>query len=86
MNHFKRLAFVIALHLCIYANGQSTNKLLKSSHIVTGAERMEVYLPFLKGKTVAIFANQTSLVNNTQLVDTLLKRGIKVIKIFANGG
>jgi len=36
----------------------------------------------LKGKTVAIFANQTSLVNNTQLVDTLIKRDIQVVKIF----
>lgn len=43
---------------------------------------MEVYLPLLKGKSVAIFANQTSMVNNTHLVDTLVKKGIKVVKIF----
>jgi uncharacterized protein YbbC (DUF1343 family) len=50
--------------------------------IIPGAERMEVYLPLLKGKSVAVFANQTSMVKNTNLVDTLIKRGIKVIKIF----
>ncbi len=50
--------------------------------IIPGAERMNVYLPYLKDKSVAVFANQTSLVKHTNLVDTLLKRGIKVVKIF----
>jgi uncharacterized protein YbbC (DUF1343 family) len=52
------------------------------SRIIPGAERMDVYVPFLKGKSVAVFANQTSLVHHTNLIDTLLKRGIKVVKIF----
>lgn len=43
---------------------------------------MAVYLPMLKGKSVAVFANQTSIVGNTHLVDTLIKSGIKVVKIF----
>jgi uncharacterized protein YbbC (DUF1343 family) len=53
--------------------------------ILPGAWRMDVYLPLLKGKRVAIFANQTTVVGpqNTHLVDTLLKRGVNVIKIFA---
>ena len=53
-----------------------------TSKIITGAERMQVYLPWLKGKAVAVFANQTSMVKNTHLVDTLLARGINVVKIF----
>ena len=54
----------------------------KPTTIIPGAERMETYLPFLKGKSVAIFANQTSMVKNSHLVDTLIKCGIKVVKIF----
>lgn len=50
--------------------------------IIPGAERMEVYLPLLKGKRVGVFANQTSMVGNTHLVDTLLKSGIDVKVIF----
>ena len=50
--------------------------------IIPGAERMDQYLPLLKGKTVAIFANPTSLVGHTLLIDTLLKREIKVVRIF----
>ena len=82
MNYYKRFAFVIAVALYSSAYCQPTIKPLKSPHIITGAERMEAYIPMLKGKAVAVFANQTSLVNNTQLVDTLIKRGIKVAKIF----
>ena len=82
MNYYKRFAFVIAVALYSSAYCQPTIKPLKSPHIITGAERMEAYIPMLKGKAVAVFANQTSLVNNTQLVDTLIKRGIKVVKIF----
>jgi uncharacterized protein YbbC (DUF1343 family) len=40
------------------------------------------YLPLLKGKNVGIVANNTSLVNATHLVDTLISNGIKVSKIF----
>lgn len=58
------------------------SQVFSQKRIIPGAERMNVYLPFLKGKSVAVFANQTSLVRNTNLVDTLLKRGIKVIRIF----
>ena len=55
---------------------------LKPAKIIPGAERLEIYLPMLQGKAVAVFANQTSMVANTHLVDTLLKSGINVVKIF----
>ncbi len=48
-----------------------------------GAERTEFYLPVLKGKSVGIVANQTSVVAGTHLVDTLLALGIDVKSVFA---
>ncbi len=51
--------------------------------IIPGAERLNEYLPLLKGKNVALFANQTSMVGNTHLVDTLIKRGVKIVRILA---
>ena len=72
---------ILVLFNCYIASGQTEVSRANDS-IITGAERMQVYLPLLKGKTVAVFANQTSMVGNTHLVDTLLKRGIKVVKIF----
>ncbi len=58
------------------------NSIAQTSKVITGAERIDVYLPLLKGKSVAVFANQTSMVGNTHLVDTLAKLGIKLKKIF----
>jgi uncharacterized protein YbbC (DUF1343 family) len=43
---------------------------------------MEMYLPLLKGKSVAVYANQTSMVKGTHLLDTLISSGINVVKIF----
>jgi len=68
--------------LPLTAQNNSTIKQAGYTAITTGAERMEVYLPMLKGKAVAVFANQTSMVKNTHLVDTLVKRGINIVKIF----
>ena len=49
----------------------------------TGAEQMNEYLPLLQGKRVAILTNYTALVNGTTVVDTLVKRGINIVKIFS---
>ena len=54
----------------------------QKNQIITGAERMDIYLPLLVGKKVAVFANQTSTIGTVHLVDTLVKRGINVLKIF----
>ena len=50
--------------------------------IRTGADRTSEYLPYLKGKRVAILANQTSVVGDKHLVDLLVSKGIKVVKVF----
>lgn len=50
--------------------------------VLAGAERMQVYLPLLKGKKVGVFANQTSMVGTTHLVDTLKKSGVDIRVIF----
>lgn len=53
-----------------------------ATDIITGAERTQTYMPLLKNKRVAVFANQTSMVGNTHLVDTLLASGIQVVQIW----
>jgi len=50
-------------------------------HLQVGAERTDVYLPKLKNKRVAIFANNTSAVNGTHLVDILVSNKVNVVKI-----
>ena len=48
-----------------------------------GAERFDAYLPLLRGKSVAVVANATSVVGETHLVDALIEKGINVAKVFA---
>lgn len=51
--------------------------------ILTGAEQTALYLPLLKNKRVAVFANHSSLIQKTHLIDALKKNKIHVVKIFA---
>jgi uncharacterized protein YbbC (DUF1343 family) len=50
--------------------------------ILPGAYQLNEYVPLLKGKRVAVFANNTAMINNTHVVDTLKKLGITITKIF----
>jgi len=76
------LNLIVVLLNCYAMLGQTAIKQSTNSAVIPGAERMDVYLPYLKGKSVAVFANPTSMVKNTHLVDTLLKNGIKVVRLF----
>ncbi|TAF97323.1 MAG: DUF1343 domain-containing protein, partial [Bacteroidetes bacterium] len=50
--------------------------------VLPAAHQTHQYVPLLKGKRVAVFANQTSQINSTHLVDSLQKLGITITKIF----
>ena len=55
----------------------------KEESLTVGAALFDSYLPLLKNKSVALIVNQTSMVGNTHLVDTLLTQQINIVKIFA---
>jgi hypothetical protein len=61
---------------------QINNTIKTVNDIKVGAARMQEYLPLLKDKAVAIVANQSSCINQTHLVDTLVSLGISVKKVF----
>ena len=50
--------------------------------ILTGAEQTEQYLPLLKGKRVGMVVNPTSIIGEQTSVDSLLKSGVQIVKIF----
>lgn len=58
-----------------------------SQNIIPGSERTNLYIDKLLDKKVAVIANNTSVIrsNNSDihLIDTLIKRGIKIEKIFS---
>jgi uncharacterized protein YbbC (DUF1343 family) len=83
----KMLQLILAVTIAISCNAQKNTKTYRkqvtsTSEILPAAHRLSEYLPLLKGKKVAVFANQTSVVCNTHLVDTLRKLGVNISVIF----
>lgn len=82
------MKFLLLLYTVLLFAACSTAKLTaqtKSSSniaIKTGAEQTEKYLGYLKGKRVAILANQTSIIGSKHLVDSLQKSGVNIVKVF----
>ncbi len=50
---------------------------------IPGANQINLYKDLIENKSVAIVANQTSIVGKTHLADTLLRIGINISAIFA---
>ena len=50
---------------------------------VPGSYQIELYRALIEGKSIAVVANQTSMVGKRHLVDTLLSLGVRVSLIFA---
>ena len=55
----------------------------QAQKIVLAGERTGVYLNYLQDKKVGIVGNQTSMIANTHLVDSLLSLGVDIVKVFA---
>ncbi|WP_257666784.1 exo-beta-N-acetylmuramidase NamZ family protein [Parapedobacter tibetensis] len=63
-------------------NGQEVAE-ANDSTLLTGAERLDLYLPLLAGKKVGLMGNQTSIVGDEHLVDVLLREGVDLKFAFA---
>jgi len=76
-------ALLLLTALCpeLLAKTQADDPKGKTS-IITGADQTDKYLSYLKGKRVAMVANQTSIIGNKLSVDSLLSLGIKIVKVF----
>jgi uncharacterized protein YbbC (DUF1343 family) len=53
------------------------------SNPIVGAQQLDILLPKLSGKRVALVVNHTSLINKTHLADTLKSLGVNLKKVFA---
>ncbi|RZK80904.1 MAG: DUF1343 domain-containing protein [Pedobacter sp.] len=54
----------------------------KAAKLQTGAEQTDLYVPYLKGKRVGMVVNPTSIIGKETSVDSLLKLGVNIVKIF----
>ena len=82
---FNSFLTLIALAACIEPQTEKVNNRkieIKETKFRTGAEQTEKYLPLLKGKRVGMVVNPTSIIGKVTVVDSLLKRGVNIVKIF----
>ena len=77
------LTLLTAAHAQIFkTDDEPALVLIDKTHYVSAAMQTDDYLPLLQGKRIGIVGNQTSIIGETHLVDTLLSLGIDVRKIF----
>ena len=79
----KQIICISLVLLFLWACGVVEDKKEKQSEIVVAAERTDNYLAYLKDKKIGIVGNQTSMIKNTHLVDSLLSLGIDIVKVFS---
>ncbi|HKZ66614.1 MAG TPA: DUF1343 domain-containing protein [Chitinophagaceae bacterium] len=76
---------LVTLTLCISCHSQKqsqTPQIVASEEIKKGADQTEKYIPYLKGKRVAVLANLTTIIGKTHLVDSLKTLGVNIVKVF----
>lgn len=69
----------------LYCKAQEANSAKSADakpKIITGADQTALYLPYLKGKRVGLVANQSSIIGDKSIVDSLLKLGVNIIRLF----
>jgi uncharacterized protein YbbC (DUF1343 family) len=72
----KRLFLLILLLSALETQAQK-------KQVLTGAAQLNLLLPKLEGKRVAMLVNQTAVINSTHLADSLKSRGVNIVKIFS---
>jgi uncharacterized protein YbbC (DUF1343 family) len=73
---------VIASSFLFHTDPPVSHNNAHKTPIQTGAEQTGKYLPYLKGKRVAMLANQTTIIGKKHLVDSLQALGINIVKVF----
>lgn len=88
MQRFFTVVFAVAiLQCCSNANKvrqpaeSAPSEPMATVQLVTGAEKLNVLLPELKNKNVALVVNYTALVGETHLADTLKSLGVVIKRI-----
>lgn len=73
-------AFTFGSFQCKSLTSRSANSYREG--IKTGADQTEKYVSYLKGKRVALVANQTSIIGDQSSVDSLTSIGVRIVKVF----
>lgn len=84
-----KLLLLAIVPLLLNCNNHTTSQQMIQSTastyntLLTGAEQTDRYIPLLNNKKVAMVVNQTSIIGGNHSVDSLLKSGVNIVKVFA---
>jgi len=83
----RKSTYLFILLVTCYSIVSCAQESKSSYNILTGADQTNLYISKLKGKRIAIVANQTSVISNgtnyTHLVDSLVSLKLNIQKVFA---
>jgi uncharacterized protein YbbC (DUF1343 family) len=87
MNLFFYSLFVVLLTTCqpekTRIGVESSVAVRDTTTVITGAERVALYQPMIAKKKVGLVVNQTSIIKDKHIVDSLLKLGVDIQVVFA---
>lgn len=87
MNLFFYSLFVVLLTTCqpekTRIGLESSVAVRDTTTVITGAERVALYQPMIAKKKVGLVVNQTSIIKDKHIVDSLLKLGVDIQVVFA---
>lgn len=72
--------FIISVVLFVVV---SPLRSVANDQLKVGADRIDQYIPDLKGKKVGVVVNNTSVIDGVHIVDLLISNGVDVKRIFA---
>ena len=67
----------------VETNKNENSLSISAKSVQTGAEQLNLYIDKLLGKRVAFVVNQTSVIENTHLIDSMKSLGVEIVKVFA---
>ena len=73
---------LLSSSLSVFGQNSAVNLRNKENNILTGADQTDKYLGYLQNKRIAVLANPTTIIGKKHLVDSLIKRGINIVKAF----
>jgi uncharacterized protein YbbC (DUF1343 family) len=80
---FKFIAlFLLCFNLCSSPIISQKTELIESTSVISGSSQLSQYLTEIQNKKIGIVVNQSSVIHNTHLLDTLVNLGIDVNCIF----
>lgn len=77
------IALILSIASSLSAQKTKNGSADSAQKIKVGAESIEEYLPMVQGKRVAVLSNQTGVIGNTHLVDTLIALKVNVVFIMS---